>query len=281
MRRLSAPALLACWAAVATTLVAGPREEVILAAMRLGEALNYSWLTTVTDDARTYSIAGQTLRGDLTHVLQPLVNHLRRPLGLASTETEVEFYFRGNQACVVGTPHGWLTPDEIRALRPTPVGPASASSGGVSLSSPGGAALPLPPAAAGPRAYSNLQLTISHPHEDLGMLVAGNTDLEIGDGMASGALSEVTARLLLVHEGQDQLEPVTASGRFRMWMENGVVARYEIRLEGVVRVRSAGTARDIPVRQTTDTVVRHIGTTRFVVPDAVRARLVGTGAAAP
>ena len=111
--------LLALWAAAAATAatgLAGPREDAIVAAMRLGEAPNYAWLTTVTDDARTYPIEGQTVRGDVTRVLQPLVNHLRRPLGLGSTDTQVELYFRGDQACVIATPQGWLTPDEMRAL---------------------------------------------------------------------------------------------------------------------------------------------------------------------
>ena len=33
---------------------AGPREAAIVAAMKLSEQPNYSWTTTVTDDARTY-----------------------------------------------------------------------------------------------------------------------------------------------------------------------------------------------------------------------------------
>jgi hypothetical protein len=261
-------AILALWSGTAP-LVAGPREDLILAAMRLGEAPNYAWLTTVTDDARIYTVEGRTVRGDLTHILQPLVNQLRRPLGLGSTETQVEFFFRGNRTCVIATPHGWLTPEEILALPDPSPGPGR--------SQPGAAAAPLslprvPPASA-PRPFSNLQLAISHPHEELAMLVAGLEELRLQDGVALGSLAEVTARLLLVHDGQEQVEPVRAAGRFRLWVEHRLVRRYELHLEGILRISAAGTSRDVAVRQVSATVVREVGATGFPVPEAVRARL--------
>lgn len=241
--------------------------------MRLSDAPNYAWLTMVTDDARSYTVEGRCVRGDLSWILQPLVNQLRRPLGLGSTETQVEFFFRGNRTCVIATPHGWLTPEEILSLPAPAPGPSRPSTAAATspLSLPGG------PPAAPARPFSNLQLAISHPHEELAMLVAGLGELQLDERVASGSLGEVTARLLLVHDGQEQVEPVRASGRFRLWIEGGLVRRYELHLEGVLRIRAGGTAREVTVRQSSDTALRQVGTTRQAVPEAVRARLGPSG----
>src|SRR4051812_41796600 len=61
--------------AFASAAHAGPTETVIVAAMKLPEAANYTWRTEVVDDARTYEISGQTERaGDLSRVTMPLVS---------------------------------------------------------------------------------------------------------------------------------------------------------------------------------------------------------------
>ncbi|MEI6467100.1 MAG: hypothetical protein WCQ89_20405 [Verrucomicrobiota bacterium] len=110
--------------AAVTPLHAGPTDDAIIAAMKLTERPNYSWVTTVTDDARTYTITGRTTPAGFTRVQMPVVNRLRRKLGRGVTDTEIELIFRGNVACVVETPQGWRTPAE---LPETPVEPAPTS----------------------------------------------------------------------------------------------------------------------------------------------------------
>ncbi len=93
------------------TGVAGPAEDAILASVRLADAPNYSWIATITDDARTDEIEAKTVRGGYTRVRMPVVNRIRRQLGRDVTDPLVDAIFRGNIDCVLLTDHGWLRPD--------------------------------------------------------------------------------------------------------------------------------------------------------------------------
>src|SRR5215213_6929285 len=91
----------------------GPTEAAIVAVMRLSDKPNYSWVATVSDDARTYDIDGKTTRGGFTHVKMPAINAVRRRLGRSVTDTRIDMIFRGNVACVIETDNGWLRPEEL------------------------------------------------------------------------------------------------------------------------------------------------------------------------
>ena len=67
-------------------------------------------------------------------------------------------------------------------------------------------------------------------------------------------LSDIGAQLLLVHAGQDAIEPVTAAGVFELIIRGGLVTRYRLRLEGVLLI---GRKR-VTVRQTSDTVIKDV-----------------------
>src|ERR1044071_6730315 len=99
MNRL-VPVCLAVWG-ITVAGRAGPTENAIMAAMRLSEQPNYSWVATISDDARTYDIVGKTVRGGFTRVKMPVINSVRRSLGRGVTDTEVDVIFRGNVACVL------------------------------------------------------------------------------------------------------------------------------------------------------------------------------------
>lgn len=254
--------------------------------MKLTERPNYSWITTVTDDARTYTITGRTTPAGFTRVQMPVVNRLRRKLGRGVTDTEIELIFRGNVACVVETPQGWRTPAELPdvPLEPTTGTGTTAAAGpsidvnatvGAGVTGGPGISVPLPPPkrAAGTLPYSNLQLALSHPHEELSVIVGSHAAFKVEGDQVTGTLTEVGARLLLVHDGQEQLTPRRASGTFSLRLHHGHVVQYRVSLEGVVAVESTGGPREIIVRQTTDTVLRDIGTTSVDVPEDARLRL--------
>lgn len=251
---------------------AGPVEDAILAAMRLSEQPNYSWVTTVTDDARTYEIFGRTVRGGYSRVKMPVINSLRRQLGRSVTDTQIEFIFRGNVACVVETDHGWRRPDELSLLAPED------SHGGTTTATVGvlGSIVrpPAPPAkTAAPRTYSNLQLGLSHPHEELGVIVASHESLTVEDGIVTGTLTDLGARLLLVRDGQEKITPLRAAGTFTLWLRGDAIVRYRLQLHGSLSVQLSGGPRTLEVNQVSETTVTDVGTTSFAVPDEARARL--------
>jgi hypothetical protein len=265
----------------------GPVEDAIQAAVRLSEQPNYSWVTTVADDARTYDIIGQTERGGLTRVKMPVINSVRRQLGRSVTDTQIEFFFRGNVACVVETERGWRRPDELPLPELVDAGTTGAND---VISLPAGTGpvpadasilrgsvvrLPKarPPKDQTPRAYSNLQLAISHPHEDLGVIVGSHATFVVEHETVTGSLTELGAQLLLVRDGQEYVTPRAAAGVFKLWIREGLVTKYQVRLEGILDVHLPNGRRQIRVNQVSDTVVRAIGSTRFEIPAEVREKL--------
>jgi hypothetical protein len=271
---------------VAPRAGAGPVESAIMAAMRLSDQTNYSWVTTVSDDARTYEIIGRTIRGGYTRVKMPAVNSLRRQLGRGVTDTQIDFIFRGNVACVIETERGWRRPDELPVApledAAAPDRPVVAGLPGAPGSPPGPAAirgsivrLPRPAKGAGPRAYSNLQLGITHPHEDLGVIVASHDLLQVEDDLVVGRLTELGAKLLLVRDGQETITPLRAAGTFKLWRRGDMIVKYQVTLTGTLTVHLPTGRRTLEVSQVSDTMLKDIGTTTFEVPEDARIRLGG------
>src|SRR4051812_24903610 len=165
-------------------LSAGPVEDAIVAAMRLSDRANYSWVATVDDDARTYTIAGKTSKAGYTTVRMPVVNAIRRRLGRGPTDNLVEAIFRGNVNCVLATEEGWKTLQELpwvsdtEPLLGTDASEMRGSIGGAKTAKP-----KLPDLPGGgmkdERAYSNIQMGLSHPHEELGVIVSSGKELRM------------------------------------------------------------------------------------------------------
>lgn len=282
MQRLL-PVCLVAWLAVSPPLAAGPVESAIVAIMRLGEKPSYSWVTTVTDDARTYDIEGRTARAGFTRVRMPVVNSLRRRLGRSVTDTQVELVFRGNVDCVIATEQGWRRPDDLPHVGEEEEpdlsgGPLAATVPGGGIVSGGGVGGTVRPRRARSRErdernYSNLQLGLSHPHEELAVIVSSHQDLVVEGDAVSGTLTDLGAQLLLVRDGQKEIAPLRASGRFKLWLRDGLVAKYHVRLEGVIEVDTGKGRRRIEVNQSAETIVKDVGTTVFDVPEEARRQL--------
>lgn len=269
--------------------LAGPVESAIMAAMRLSDQPNYTWVATISDDARTYDVVGRTTRGGFTRVTMPVINSVRRQLGRSVTDTQVEFIFQGNVACVVETEAGWARPDELSRLNlegaesdnpPATTGHAPLLGG--TRSTTGrihGSVIPAPRPGGGrdarDRAYSNLQLALSHPHEELGVIVSSHVEFKVEGDVVTGTLSDRGAQLLLVRDGQDNITPLRASGTFKLWIRDGMVTKFQVRLEGTLTVQLPSGRRQINVTQYTDTVVKDVGTTVFEVPTQARVKLGG------
>jgi hypothetical protein len=256
---------------------AGPAEAAILAAMKLSDEANYSWVSTVTDDARTYDIEGKTERGGFTWVRLPMIDSIARRLG-PHADTEIQAVFRGAGGVML-TESGWKTlaelPDRDHAWR----GRYVAGGGGMAMGAGsllhhdpfgrnGVYALPPRPEEKSGR-YSNAQFGVSFPHEELGIIVSSCPDFHVEGETASGVMSDMGAQLLLVRDGQEDVTPVAAAGRFQLWLRGGRVRKYTVQLEGILLVRG----RRIGVQQTAMTEVRQVGETAFVVPEEARRKL--------
>src|SRR4051812_15053150 len=94
-------------------LRAAPDDRLVVAAMHLSDQPNYTWVSTIVDDARTFEVEGRTTKGGYTRVKTPVVNAIRRRLGRSVTDLQIEAIFRGNVRCVLDTDDGWKTLDEL------------------------------------------------------------------------------------------------------------------------------------------------------------------------
>ena len=282
MKRLSRVCFVALL--VASLSYATPTDDAIVAIMRLSDQPNYSWVATVVDDARTYDIFGKTVRGGFTQVRMPVINSVRRKLGRSVKDTQIDLIFRGNVHCVIETDDGWRTPTELPMLpwnapesRPSRASPAIGSILGNSRGSIQGVTIHQPAAtnrnAPSERTYSNLQLALSHPHEELGVIVGSHETLKVDGDLVTGSLTALGAQLLLVRDGQKYIEPIGASGTFKLWLRGGMVTKYQVTLEGALNVHLQSGRRRVEVHQVTDTILKDVGTTAFEVPDQARVKL--------
>lgn len=249
---------------------AGPVDTAIINAMKLGDARNYTWSAEVNDDARSYTIEGKTERAEeFSLVTMPLISSLRRRAipGGGNSDNVATFVFKGDDRMVLRTvDETWATPEELlEAVTPDDKKAAAARKKAKSKNA----------GSATPPAFSNLQLSLSRPHDELALIVANGENLKADATSFSGTLAETGAMLLLVHAGQDEITPVRASGKFHVSFSGGRITRYEVELEGVIEVVTNDLRRQIGVRQTTLTTVSAVGTTQVEVPDEARAKLGG------
>jgi hypothetical protein len=282
MKTLSAVLLLVVLGAAAHAA----NETAIIAAMRLSERPNYTWTTTVADDVQTYHIEGKTADG-LTWQRQPMPKEIARRLG-RSAGRELESLFHGPRRYVVQTEEGWKLPAELPKRHPDWAG----DSDYVYVTMPGAPALrtadmpaderdlevfgtttavyhAIVPKGKEPKAQSNVQFALALPHEELGVVVASHAALQMRGNVVEGTLTDAGAQLLLVREENGAITPVTAAGRFKLWLAGGRVSKYQLELAGVLLVD-----RDpVHVRQTTTTEIKDVDTTRLEIPEPALRRL--------
>lgn len=273
-------ALALTFGGIACRMAAGPVEDGIVAAMNLSERANYSWVSVVDDDARTYDIVGQTSREGFTRIRMPVVNAVRRRLGRSPTDNAVEAIFYGNVDCVFATEKGWKSIAELPAVAEEAVirvdgslDPAAGAAGGTGI--------PARKTRAAKKdderdrqAYSNLQLGISRPHEELGVIVGSGENWRAEGESVSGTLTALGAQLLLVRDGQPEITPEEGAGSFTLWFRDGLVYRYQVKLTGVLAIETGDGKRRVNINQSTTTLIQAVGSTSVEVPAEVRQRFV-------
>lgn len=270
-------------------LTANTVETAIVAAMKLSDAQNYSWVCSIMDDAQTYEIEGKTQLGAYTWQRQPMPKIVARRLA-RDADHDLEAIFVAPLEYVIRTPDGWRSLGELPKrhddwaeesqwyyisaplVRP-PDMPADLNdpSGGAGFGLPAAICLPVLREQDRDRAYTNAQFALARPHDELAIIVSSHDEFRVHGDTASGSLTDLGARLLLVHDGHEYIRPVIADGRFKLWINGGVVTKYTVELAGIVVLE--GEKKPIYVRQQATTYVKDIGTTRLIVPPDAHARL--------
>lgn len=263
----------------AVSAFANPSDRAIIAAMKLSEQPNYSWFSMIDNESASYEMEGRTTTAGVTWVRMPMASSLIRRLG-RDTDTYFEALVLGRTATVVRVRDDWKSLAELPAdrerngqasrSRPMVRGSANAGSFGVFGGQSLGAAAPFLEERRASDPFASLQFGITHPHEELAIIVSCFATMEATDHGATGALTDLGAALLLVRAEQAGVEPLTSTGRFTLWFKNGAVTKYQLKLEGVV---SVGRWKKANVHVSSVTTLHDIGTTQVAVPESVRTKL--------
>lgn len=284
--------LLACPTFTITLLAnSAALDRATLAAMHLSDAPSYSWSAAVEDDARSYVKAGKHLRNSYTWVTLPMLDSLSRRLGRAAG-TEIEAIFLSDQHCVIRVGERWKTVKQLPKAPPgyddmnlvllaTAPAMRTADMPADVNASPGIAADPFPPVIVltppprdtfedADKPFSNARLAASPPHEELALIVSAWTNVVVDGDTVRGQVTDAGARLLLCPTADHESAPLAAVGEFTLHLQEKRVTRYQLKLEGALLV---GKKKKILVRQSSDTTLRDIGSTRFEVPAEARLNL--------
>lgn len=210
-----------------------PKDDVKAAAKKLAEKNNYSWRTTITVPAdapfRPGPTDGKTEKDGFTW------------LSMSMRDTTTEAVLKGGKGALK-TDAGWKSF-------------AEAVEGG----GDGG----FNPTRFMARMLQNYRLPAAEA-EDLAGKVK---DLKLADGVYAGDLTEDGAKQFLTFRRGGGAGPApevsNAKGSARFWVKDGVLAKYEYKVQGSVSFNG----NDMEVDRTTTVEIKDVGATKVTVPD--------------
>ena len=210
-------------------------NKVASASKQLGEKQNYSWTTSTKEadgsSGRLGPVDGKADKGGLTY------------LSFSVSDVPVEVYMKGEKGTAKAL-EGWQTFDDVAQTS----GTAAAIVRFL-------------------RAYKT-------PVAQSAQLAESAKNLKEADGALSGELNEAAVKDLLLfggrrREGQDPPKIENAKGSVKFWIKDGVLAKYEIKVQGKV---TAGD-RENEIDRTTTVEIKDAGTTKLEVPDEAKQKM--------
>ena len=264
-------------------------DDAIVAAMKLSTATGYSWTATINQNSHPLEIHGKTSTDGYS--LLTFVGYSAG--GGAATANSgtgggVNTVFLGDNKYVVESHGNWVTPSDVSSLpaqsaagNRTAAGPSGSTgtrgrrsrgvTGGAGSSGQrrqSGGEEPDPSAA---KVTPKLPAAVNLPHEELAIVAANYTEMHVEDAVVSGKLTEWGADLLLLPPGWTQAPPDKAAGTFRLWIKDGTVIKYELKL--TAETGPGGTSIKGGLSETITVELTDIGTTRVDVPAAAKLKL--------
>ncbi len=289
---------------------ADPADTVILAATKLSEAANYSWISSTERDSRTAEMRGKTNSAGYSLVTFLGYAPPVAPPGGRSVHSDVpgdsiHTVWMGDTNYVIQVGDDWTRldgPSETsakpgNASRSASRGDTSRASGGGGMSGSGLDSSGLGGTGGGRRgggggrgrgsrsgggggsdnsemgAPARFPAGINLPHEELGLMMVNYTNLHLEGEIISGTLTQIGAELLIVPPGSKDAPPEGATGTFRLWIKDGMVTKYELHLSA--KTAPGGRAVRGGFSETTTVVLTDIGSTPFNVPEAAKRKLTG------
>lgn len=204
------------------------KDEIKSAAKKLGEKSNYSWKSTVESAG-----GGQFRRG-------PTEGKSEKDgfttLSMSFGENTVEAVLKGDKGALK-TPDGWQSLAE-----------AAEDTGQQN-----------------PARFIALMLrTYKTPAAEAENLAAKTKELKKSDDSYSGELTEDGAKeLLTFRRGGNAPAPTGAKGSVKFWVKDGVLTKYEFKVQGTVTFNN----NDVNVDRTTTVEIKDVGSTKVEVSE--------------
>jgi len=230
-------ALVAAVAVMTGSLVAGqtgPKDEVKSAAKKLSEMANYSWKTTV--ESAGGGGGGQFRRG-------PTEGKSEKDgfttLAISLGEFTIDAVLKGEKGAI-RSPDGWRSLAEV--------------ADDTSQQNPG-------------RFLARMLQSYRTPITEAEFLATKAKELaKSGDAYSGNLTDEGAKELLTFRRRDDSPAPRNARGSVKFWIKEGVLTKYEYRLQGTVTFNN----NDIDVDRTTTVEIKEVGSTKVDVPDEAK-----------
>jgi hypothetical protein len=210
----------------------GAKEDVTGAAKKLGDKGNYSWKSTMEAGNFNGTTDGKTDKDGLVC------------LSMTFGDTTTEAFVQGGKGAVKSPDAGWESLADLAANTDP-----------------------------GPRRFLVRRLqTFKAPVAEVADLADKTKELKKDGDVYSGDLTEAGAKDLVGfggRRGANAPEPKNAKGSVKFWTKDGVLSKYELKVQGTVNFN--GEDRDID--RTTTVEIKDVGTTKIEVPEAAKKKM--------
>jgi len=212
---------------------AEPKAAVVAAAKKLAAQSNYSWKTTVVVPEgarwRPGPTDGMTEKDGYTF------------LSMERRDTKTEAVLKGSKGAIK-TDDGWKSLSEA----------AQDDGGGVNMT----------------RFAAMMLQEFKVPAAQAEDLVAKMKDVKLSDGVYAGDLTDEGAKELLRFRrgGNEGPEISGAKGSVKFWAKEGVLSKYEFKLQG----KMSFNGNESDVDRTTTVEIKDVGTTKVTVPEEAK-----------
>jgi hypothetical protein len=234
MKRLTVFGLATLAAASLLGAESNPGDAITNAAAKLAQQASYSWKTTMAFGNFTGSSEGKSQKDGL--------------VGLTMTfgDNTTEVFLKDGKGAVKAGDQDWQSLAELAKAAGSEPGPRQFLL----------------------RRLQNFKAPAAEAAD-----LAGKTKELKQDGEAyAGELTDTGAKELLTFGGRRggiAPEPKNAKGSVKFWVKDGLLAKFELKLQGTINFN--GEDRDID--RTTTVEIKDVGTTKLDVPDAARKKL--------
>ena len=214
-----------------------PSDVITSAAAKLQQQASYSWKATTEFANFTGSVEGKSLKDGLV------------ALKMSFGDNTTEAFLKEGKGAVKAPDQDWQSLAELaKAAGDEP----------------------------GPRQFLVRRLqNFKAPAAEAADLAGKTKELKQDGELYAGALTDAGAKQLLMpgpRRGGNAPEPKDASGSVKFWVKDGLLAKFELKLQG--KINFNGEDRDVD--RTTTVEIKDVGTTKVDVPEAAQKKLSGT-----